>query len=72
MPAQAGIQKLRRNSLDSRFRGNDAGGLARTVYPEGNFALPVRTTIVKTRKMVAINPHTDESNPARLSKALLV
>ncbi|GEM_PF-2207537 len=27
MPAQAGIQKLRRNSLDFRFRGNDVGGL---------------------------------------------
>ena len=74
MPAQAGIQKLRRNSLDSRFRGNDVGGLRPNSLSGREFRSPGSDNDCQDQKYGSnkFSYYSDESNPARLSKALLV
>jgi hypothetical protein len=82
MPAQslpprkrgAGIQKLRRNSLDSRFRGNDVGGLRPNSLSGREFRSSGSDNDCQDQKNGSnkFSYYADESNPARLSKALLV
>ena len=74
MPAQAGIQKLRRNSLDSRFRGNDVRGLRPNSLSGREFRSPGSDNDCQDQKNGSnkFSYYADESIPATCAKALCV
>ena len=74
MPAQAGIQKLRRNSLDSRFRGNDVRGLRPNSLSGREFRSPGSDNDCQDQKNGSnkFSYYAEESIPATCAKARCV